>query len=69
MSLTRSDFDLTDDELKKLNSTIQKAVSDRLANSPDEDPPDALSVTFNFIFGVGRDLEINLAGLSHEVPD
>ena len=69
MALTRNDFLLSDKDLEKLNGAIQKKVAELLAESAEEDPPDALSVTFNFVFGFGRNIEVSLAGTHLELPD
>ena len=37
-------------------------MADYFARNPDADPLDGMSVTFNFAFGFGRDLDAHVAG-------
>jgi len=46
----------------ELNRSIEQAVSDYFARSPETDPLDRMSVAFNFAFGFGRDLDVHVAG-------
>lgn len=62
MGLTHDDFKIPQDKLNELNAAIEQAVSGYFARNPDEDPPDGMSVTFNFAFGLGRDLYVNVVG-------
>jgi hypothetical protein len=62
MALTQEDFTIPPEKLDELNASIQLAVSEYFSSSPEEDPLDAMSVTFNFIFGFGRDLDAQVAG-------
>ena len=62
MGLTQDDFRISQDKLDELNAAIKKAVSGYFERNPDEDPLDSMSVTFNFVFGFGRDLDVHGAG-------
>lgn len=62
MALTQDDFKIPQEKLDELNAEIQRAVSDYFARSPAADPLDGMSVTFNFAFGFGRDLDAHVAG-------
>lgn len=62
MALTQDDFKIPQEKLNELNAAIQRAVSDYFARSPEADPLDGMSVTFNFAFGFGRDLDAHVAG-------
>lgn len=62
MGLTQNDFKIAQDTLDELNATIERAVSDYYERNPNEDPLDSMSVTFNFVFGYGRDLDVHVAG-------
>lgn len=62
MGLTQNDFQIPHDKLEHLNAEIDRAVSDYFERNPDEDPLDSMSVTFNFVFGFGRDLDARVAG-------
>jgi hypothetical protein len=62
MALTQDDFKIPPDTLDKLNVAIERAVSDYFTRSPEADPLDGMSVTFNFAFGFGRDLDVHVAG-------
>jgi hypothetical protein len=62
MGLTQDDFRIPHDKLNELNASIEQAVSAHFARNPDEDPPDGMSVTFNFAFGFGRDLDVRVVG-------
>ncbi len=62
MGLTQDDFKISQDKLDELNAAIEQAVSGYFERNPDEDPPDGMSVTFNFAFGLGRDLDVLVVG-------
>lgn len=62
MALTQEDFKVPQDKLDELNAAIEQAVSDYFARSPEADPLDGISVTFNFAFGFGRELDAHVAG-------
>ena len=62
MGLTQNDFQIPQDTLDELNASIQRAVSDYFERNPNQDPLDSMSVTFNFAFGFGRDLDVHVAG-------
>ena len=62
MGLTQDDCKIPQEKLDELNGEIQRAVSDYFARSPEADPLDGLSVTFNFAFGFGRELDAHVAG-------
>lgn len=62
MGLTQDDFRISQDKLDELNAAIEQAVSGYFERNPDEDPLDSMSVTFNFVFGFGRDLDVDVAG-------
>lgn len=69
MALTRDQFSLTDEELKSINDAIAKRVSAIYENNPDEDPLDGVSVLFSFTPGLGRDVEVLLAGQQISIYD
>jgi hypothetical protein len=62
MGLTQNDFKIPQDKLDELNASIERAVSDYFERNPNEDPLDSMYVTFNFVFGYGRDLDVDVAG-------
>lgn len=62
MGLTQNDFNIPQDTLDELNASSERAVSDYYERNPGEDPLDSMSVTFNFVFGFGRDLDVHVAG-------
>lgn len=62
MGLTQEDFRISQDKLNEMNAAINQAVSGYFERNPDEDPLDGMSVTFNFAFGFGRDLDVRVAG-------
>lgn len=62
MGLKQDDFRIPQDKLDELNAAIAQAVSGYFDRNPDEDPLDGMSVTFNFAFGFGRDLDVLVAG-------
>ena len=62
MGLTQNDFKIPKDKLDELNESVERAVSDFFERNPDADPLDSMSVTFNFVFGYGRDLDAHVAG-------
>ncbi len=62
MGLIQDDFKVPQETLDKLNVTINEAVTEYFARNPDADPLDSMSVTFNFAFGIGRDLDVHVAG-------
>lgn len=62
MSLQRDDFMLTEEELQKLNALIRKTVNEIYEAAPEEDPLDGMSVIFTFTPGLGRSIEIDIAG-------
>jgi hypothetical protein len=62
MALTQDDFKIPQDKLDELNVAIEQEVSGYFERNPDEDPLDGMSVTFNFAFGFGRDLDVHVAG-------
>lgn len=62
MALTQDDFKISPDKLDELNAGIERAVAEYFASSPEADPLDAVSVTFNFVFGIGRELDAEVAG-------
>ncbi len=62
MGLTQDDFRIPQDKLNELNAAIEQAASGYFKRNPDEDPPDSMSVTFNFAFGLGRDLYVHVVG-------
>lgn len=62
MALTQEDFQVPQDKLDEMNTAIEQAVSEYFERSPDADPLDGMMVVFNFAFGVGRDLDVFVAG-------
>lgn len=62
MALTQDDFKIPKTDLEELNEAIEQEVSDYYARSPEAEPLDGISVTFNFAFGLGRDLDAQVAG-------
>lgn len=62
MALTQDDFKISQEKLDELNVEIQSAVSGYCARSPEADTLDGMSVTFNFAFGLGRDVDAHVAG-------
>ena len=62
MGLKQDDFKIAQEKLEELNAEIERVVADYFARSPDADPLDGISVTFNFAFGFGRDLDAHVAG-------
>ena len=62
MGLAQDDFKIPQVKLDELNGEIQRAVSDYFARSPEADPLDGMSVTLNFAFGFGRELDAHVAG-------
>ena len=62
MGLKQDDFKIPKETLDKLNAAIESTVSEFFMRNPDEDPLDGMSVTFNFVFGFGRDLDVRVAG-------
>lgn len=62
MGLTQEDFRISQEKLNEMNAAIKQAVSGYFERNPDEDPLDGMSVTFNFAFGFGRDLDVRVAG-------
>lgn len=62
MGLKQDDFKIPQEKLEELNAEIERVVADYFARSPDADPLDGMSVTFNFAFGFGRDLDAHVAG-------
>ncbi len=66
MGLTRTDLELTEAQLDRLNAAVAARLDAFYRDNPDADPPDHLSVTFTFLPGLGRELEVRVGGL--EVP-
>jgi hypothetical protein len=62
MGLTQDDFKIPHAKLEELNAEIERIVTEYFARCPDADPLDGMSVTFNFAFGFGRDLDAHVAG-------
>ncbi len=62
MALTQDDFKIPPTQLDELNASIEREVSGYFARNPEADPLDSMSVTFNFVFGYGRDLDVRVAG-------
>lgn len=62
MGLKQDDFKIPHEKLEELNAEIERVVADYFARNPDADPLDGMSVTFNFAFGFGRDLDAHVAG-------
>jgi hypothetical protein len=62
MGLTQDNFKISQEKLDELNASIEREVSGFFARNPDADPLDSMSVTFNFAFGFGRDLDVRVAG-------
>ena len=62
MGLTQDDFKIPSEKLDQMNAAIERAVADYFARSPEADPLDGMSVVFNFAFGLGRDLDVLVAG-------
>ena len=62
MALTQQDFQVPQDKLDELNNEIEQAVSEYFKRSPEADPLDSMVVVFNFAFGLGRDLDVHVAG-------
>lgn len=62
MALTQDDFKIPQDKLDEPNTAIERAMSDYFALSPEAGPVDGMSVTFNFAFGFGRELDAHVAG-------
>lgn len=67
MGLKHDDLRLTDDQLKRLNDAIDEKTTTFHRANPDADPPDAMTVTFNFVFGWGRSIDVRIGGLSFEM--
>lgn len=66
MGLSKSDLELSEAQLSRLNAAVAARMERFYRENPDEDPPDHMSVTFNFVFGFGRELEVSIGGI--EVP-
>ncbi|WP_044037366.1 hypothetical protein [Octadecabacter arcticus] len=62
MALKQDDFAIPQEKLDELNVEIQRAMSDYFARSPEAAPLDGMSLTFNFAFGFGRELDAHVAG-------
>lgn len=62
MGLTRDDFALTDEELKRLNAVIEDTVTAYFKAAPKEEPLDGMSVILTFVPGFGRSIEVEIAG-------
>ena len=62
MALKQDVFAIPQEKLDELNVEIQRAMSDYFARSPEADPLDGMSLTFNFAFGFGRELDAHVAG-------
>jgi hypothetical protein len=67
MGLTQKSFELSEEKLLEINQAIDERMKNFYENNPDEDPLDSMSVTFHFIFGVGRYLDIRTVGKSISV--
>lgn len=67
MGLKHDDFQLTDEQLDRLNTAIDEKMTAFYRDKPDADPPDAMAVTFNFVFGWGRSIDVRIGGLSIEM--
>jgi 6-phosphogluconolactonase/glucosamine-6-phosphate isomerase/deaminase len=62
MGLAQNDFKIPEDTLDELNGSTERAMSDYFERNPNEDPLDSMSVTFKFIFGCRRVLDLHVAG-------
>lgn len=67
MGLKHDDFQLTEEQLDRLNTAIDEQVAAFYHDNPDVDPPDAMTVRFNFVFGFGRSIDVRVGGLIVEV--
>ena len=66
MGLTKVDLELTQVQLDRLNAAVAARLDKFYREHPDVDPPDAMSVTFTFVFGFGREVDVRVGGF--EVP-
>ena len=66
MGLTRQDLELTEAQLARLNAAVADRLDAFYGANPEADPADAMTVTFTFVFGWGREVEVRVGGL--EVP-
>jgi hypothetical protein len=62
LGLKQDDFRIPQEKLDDLNRAIEQAVLEYFACNPEADPLDSMSVTFNLVFGFGRDLDVHIAG-------
>ena len=62
MAPAQDDFKIPPEKLDELNAAVESTVSEYFKRSPDADPLDGISVTVNFAFGLGRDLDAHAAG-------
>jgi hypothetical protein len=67
MALEQSDFTVSESEIAALNAAVAKASEEYHAASPDADPLDEMSVTFNFVPGFGRTIELRIAGQTIDI--
>ncbi len=66
MGLRKTDLELTEVQLDHINEAVSRRLDAFYRENPDADPPDSMSITFNFVFGLGRSVEVHVGGL--EVP-
>ena len=67
MALKQEHFALTDDELGKINAVIREATDAYDAHDPDADPPDQVTVWFEFAARRGRFVSVSIAGKHFDI--
>jgi hypothetical protein len=60
MGLNRSDFELTDAELARIDSILAGRAARRAMEG--EDPPSGVRIVFDFVPGLGRIVSLELDG-------
>lgn len=63
MGLKRSDLDLNEIQIESINAAISARLERFYLENPEADPPESMSITFNFVFGLGRTLEVRVGDL------
>lgn len=66
MALRKADLELTEVQVDRINEAIAHRLDAFYRDNPDADPPDSMSITFSFVFGLGRSVDVQVGGL--EVP-
>ena len=61
VGLRLNNFRVSKDTLEQLKSDIERGVFEYFERNPDEEPLDSISVTFNFVVGFGRNLNVKVA--------